>query len=631
MREQHDTVTNPSANEPFAAVLARYLSRRAVLRGGLAGLALWAGHPFWLDPQSAAGAADFLPVQHSTADQLQVPAGYRQQVLIRWGDPLRPDAPDFDPRAQTAWKQARQFGYNCDFIGFLPLPPGTSNASHGLLVVNHEYANSELMFPEWDGTLAGKSREMVAIELAAHGVSVVEVRREASGAWHYVRGSAYNRRLTGNSLMRLSGPAAGHPWLQTSEDASGRLVRGTLNNCAGGVTPWGTVLTCEENFHFYFHGSLEAVRDRAIRAVHERYGLRDRYGWGQYHARFDVAQEPHEMLRFGWVVELDPYDPHAIPVKRTALGRFKHEAATVVVAPGGQVVVYSGDDERFEYIYKFVSSGRYNPYSRAANLHLLDAGTLYVARFHDDGTGTWLPLVFGQGPLTPEHGFRSQAEVLINARRAADLLGATKMDRPEDVEASPVTGKVYAVLTNNTKRQPQQVDAANPRPANAYGHILEIAEAGEDPTATRFHWSLFIACGDPATPAHQAAYQGYPTVSWLANPDNLAFDEAGRLWVATDGQPRSIGANDAVYVIDTEGPYRGRCRMFLSGPRGCEVCGPAFTPDNTTFFVAIQHPGEGKGSHFAAPLSRWPDFRDDMPPRPSVVAITREDGGKVGG
>jgi hypothetical protein len=562
---------------------------------------------------------------------LLVPEGYVYNVIIRWGDPITASAKEFDPTSQTPDQQMRQFGYNCDFVGFLPLPPGSQNSTHGLLVVNNEYTNPELMFPNWDGKNETKTKEMVDIELAAHGVSIIEVQRDSSGQWTYVKDSKYNRRLTGESpMMTISGPAAGHPWLQTSYDSTGTQVRGTLNNCAGGVTPWGTVLSAEENFHQYFGGKVDEIKDETIKALHKRYGIRDEYGWAAHNERFDVTREPSEPLRYGWVVEIDPYDPQSVPIKRTALGRCKHEAATIVITPENRVVAYSGDDERFEYLYKFVSAGRYDPNNRAANMQLLDSGTLYVAKFNDDGTGEWLPLVFGQGPLTIENGFHSQAEVLINTRRAADLLGATKMDRPEDAEANPKTGKVYAIMTNNTRRKPEQVDKANPRPENRHGHIIEMTEAGGDHTATKFHWEIFIACGDPNDPAQQAFYQNQKGVSWFSCPDNLTFDDQGRAWIATDGQPSTIKKNDAVYVVETEGPQRGMAKMFLSGLPGGEVCGPEFTPDNQTFFVAIQHPGEGKDSTFEKPISRFPDYKDHMPPRPSVVAVYRQEGGKVG-
>jgi secreted PhoX family phosphatase len=623
------TASNPSQNETFESVLEAYMSRRTLLKGAIASLVLAYASP--LRPSSAgAGTSGFTPLKHSIEDKLLVPDGYEYNVVIRWGDPVLPEAPAFDPRVQQAAKQARQFGYNADFIGFLPLPAGSRNSDRGLLVVNQEYTNPELMFADWDGKDESKTREMVDIELAAHGLSVVEVQRDAKGGWSYVQNSPFNRRVTAETRLVISGPAVGHPWLKTSTDASGISVQGTLNNCAAGVTPWGTVLTAEENFQQYFSGAVETITDETVRGLHKRYGIRDEYGWGRHYDRFDVTKEPHEPLRFGWVVEIDPYDPTSVPVKRTALGRFRHEAAATVISNDGRAVVYTGDDERFEYLYKFVSAGRYDPTNRTANIGLLDAGTLYVAKFHDDGSGVWLPLIFGQGPLTSENGFNSQAEVLINARRAADLLGPTKMDRPEDVEANPKTGRVYAVMTNNARRTPEQVDKANPRPNNKHGHIIELVEAAGEHTATAFRWELFIACGDPNTPEDNAFYQGQKDVSWMSCPDNIAFDDAGRLWVATDGQPSSIKKNDAVYVVEVEGSQRGMSKMFLSGLPGGETCGPEFTPDNRTFFVAIQHPGEGKGSTFANPISRFPDYKPDMPPRPSVVAIYRIDGGKVG-
>jgi uncharacterized protein len=579
-----------------------------------------------------------MPLCHSTEDKLLTPPGYTYDVVIRWGDSVLVDTPAFDPSGQSAAKQARQCGYNADFVAFMPLPYGSRNADRGLLAINNEYTNPELMFADWQGELGHKTREMVDIELAAHGMTIVEVQRDARGSWHCVQNSPYNRRLTGESPMAIGGPAAGHPRLKTSYDPSGTLVRGTLKNCAGGITPWGTVLTAEENFHMHFGSATDSFPDAAVMAIHRRYGLRDRYGWGRYHDRFDISKEPHEPLRFGWIVEVDPYNPQSLPVKRTALGRFKHEGATIALTTGGQVVVYSGDDERFEYLYKFVSAGRYDPADRARNMRLLDAGRLYVAKFHEDGSGVWLPLVCGLGPLTSANGFTSQADVLINARRAADLLGATKMDRPEDIAVHPTTGKVYTVMTNNTQRSPEQVDKANPRARNDYGHIIELAEEAGDHAAATFHWGLFIVCGDPNNPDHQAFYQGHTDVSWFACPDNVAFDATGRLWVATDGQAACLQQNDAVYMVETAGLQRGRAKMFLSGPVGCEVAGLAFTPDHRTFFVSIQHPGQGprksKGkamsSSYADPLSRWPDYRPDMPPRPSVVAIYRQDGGIIG-
>lgn len=353
--------------------------------------------------------------------------------------------------------------------------------------------------------------------------------------------------------MALRGPAAGHSLVRTSADPAGLTVLGMLNNCAGGVTPWGTFLTGEENIWLYFDGKPEDLADEALRALHRRYGLgAARYGWGRHHGRFDLRREPHEPNRFGWVVEIDPYDPSSVPVKHTALGRMAHEGATVAIAKSGRPVVYMGDDARFEYLYKFVADGRYDAGDRTAAMRLLDSGTLYAARFRDDGTGEWLPLVFGSGPLTEAGGFRSQAEIVINARRAADLLGATKMDRPEDVEPSPVTGKVYAVMTGNERRTPAQLDRANPRAGVKYGHIIELIEDAGDHAATRFRWEMFILAGDPRKPEHRAAYQGRMDVSPFAMPDNLAFDDLGRMW-----SPPTAWTDPGAQRRPVGGRYRG--------------------------------------------------------------------------
>jgi secreted PhoX family phosphatase len=631
--EDDGRAVNPSDNPTFESVLAARLSRRALLRGAATGFALVAAGGLRRLPEAAAQTG-FAPIAATGEDRVVVPAGYRYSVLLRWGDPLFPGAPEFDPTAQTAAKQALQFGYDNDFIGFLPLPLGSGAATRGLLGVNHENARSELMWAGWDGKHESKTREMVEVEIAAHGFTVVEIARDASGEWRVVRDSPYNRRITGATPMALRGAAAGHPLLRTAADPAGTRALGTLNNCAGGVTPWGTFLTGEENIQNYFAAKVDEVPDAGLQALHKRYAIgsgRGRYmSWGRYHDRFDLRKEPHEPNRFGWVVEIDPYDPRSVPVKHTGLGRMAHEGATIIVARDGRPVAYMGDDARFEYLYKFVAAGRVDPANRAANMQVLDQGTLYAARLRDDGSGEWLALVHGQGPLTEANGFRSQAEVLVNTRRAADLVGATRMDRPEDVEPNPATGKVYAALTGNTNRKPEQVDKANPRPANKFGHILELTEDGGDHTATRFRWEVLILAGDPRNPEHKADYQGRTDVSPLATPDNFAFDRSGRMWVATDGLDDTLGPNDGVFVVDTDGPERGRSRQFLSGPSGAEICGPAFTPDDRTFFVAIQHPGLTDKATYEKPGSRFPDNRPDMPPRPSVLAISRHDGGPVG-
>jgi secreted PhoX family phosphatase len=326
--------------------------------------------------------------------------------------------------------------------------------------------------------------------MIAHGGSVLEIKREG-GKWQVVKDSPYARRITGETEIRISGPAAGKEQMQTSYDPSGTKVRGMLNNCASGITPWGTWLTCEENFNGYFWNKAAASADSDQRAL-SRYGAPGEwYAWGQYHDRFDIAKEPNEVNRFGWVVEIDPADPNSTPVKRTAMGRFKHEGAANIVNKDGRFVVYQGDNQRFDYGYKFVTEAGVNPDDKAANKDILDRGTLYVARFDADGTGEWLPLVHGESPrLTEKFGFKDQGDILIHTRLAADMLGATKMDRPEDVEVNAKTGKVYVMLTNNTKRKEDQVTAANPRPKNAFGHIIEITPNDGDHAAKTFKWEI---------------------------------------------------------------------------------------------------------------------------------------------
>ncbi len=633
--DDDDLPSNRSGNTPFAAVAEAHLSRRQVLAGLAGTAALGALASTVVSRKALANSANstltFAEIPHVYDETHQVAPGHTADVLIRWGDPVLADAPTFDPDNQTPEAQARQFGYNCDYIGYMPLPAGSSDGRHGLLCVNHEYTNKHLMFPGVDRKTA-LNRQQTDIEMAAHGHTVIEIAKDG-GKWKPVAGSRYNRRIHVGTAMKISGPAAGHDRLKTNADPTGRQVFGTLNNCAGGTTPWGTVMIAEENFHGYFGGDPKKTPEARN---YRRYGLRAKsgYSWSAHHDRFDVEKEPNEPNRFGWMVEFDPYDPASVPVKRTALGRFKHEGATATVNRDGRIVIYSGDDQRFDYIYKFVSTGRFDPNNRAANADLLDSGTLFSARFNADGTLDWLPLVWGTAPLTPANGFASQADVLIETRRAADLLGATPMDRPEDVEPNPVTGVVYVMLTNNTRRKADQVDAANPRTNNAHGHIVEMIPPGRgtdaDHAALRFRWDLPLMAGDPRNKKDGAKY--HPAVSaagWLSTPDNCAFDTKGRLWIATDGAPKS-GFADGVWATDCEGDGRMLTKHFFAAPRGAEFCGPCLTPDDRTFFGAIQHPADEKGSDYANPSTRWPDFKDGMPPRPSVVAITKDDGGEIG-
>ena len=635
---------NPTGNPTMGDIIAARFSRRSLLKGSLAVTAIAATvSPVALltaeNARAEAGSAfKFSEVEAGVDENHHVAEGYDADVLLRWGDPLFADAPEFDPANQTAAAQARQFGYNNDYVGYIPLE---GSAEHGLLVVNHEYTNPHLMFPGIVTIAEGKisqkplTKEQVDIEMAAHGGAIVEIRKEG-GKWQVVRDGALNRRITAMTEMELTGPAAGSDRLKTSADASGTKVVGTVNNCAGGVTPWGTYVMAEENFHGYFMGELPAGHAEA--ANYKRTGVPEgAYEWGAHYDRFDLSKEPNEPNRFGWIVEVDVMDPNSTPKKRTALGRFKHEGAESIVAKDGRVVFYLGDDERFDYVYKFVTAGTFNANDRAANMNLLDEGTLYVAKFAEDGTMQWLPLVHGEGPLTAENGFNSQADVVIETRRASDLLGATKMDRPEDVQPNPTNGKVYVMLTNNTRRE--EADAANPRAKNAFGHIIEMEEDG-DFTATTGKWEVLLKCGDPSVAEVGASFSTSTTANgWFGMPDNCAVDAAGRLWVSTDGNnPKDTGRTDGLWAVDTEGEARATSKLFFRVPVGAELCGPLFTPDDETAFVAIQHPADGgtdwepfgRPSYYEDLSTRWPDFKPDMPVRPAVVAITRQGGGKIG-
>jgi len=639
-------IDRPRARE-FDDVAAKRFGRRFLLGAGAAFAGNVALDSAEAAPRKGGSTLAFREVPQVLDETHHVASGYRADVLVRWGDAVEKAAPAFDPARLDGAAQAKQFGYNCDFVAFMPLPRGSRSSSHGLLCVNHEYTNTELMFAgfkEPNNGATGLTRAQADVDQAAHGLSVVEIRK-SGGRWRVVADSALSRRFTGGGTnFRLSGPVAGHARLETTADPSGTRVIGTLNNCAGGVTPWGTVLSGEENFNGYFIGDANKTPEAAN---HKRYGVSpwQNASWGRHFPRFDVEKEPNEPNRFGWIVEYDPYDPKSTPVKRTALGRFKHEGATCVVSADGRVAVYSGDDERFEYVYRFLTKGKYDPANRAKNRDLLDEGILSVARFDDDGTVVWLPLVFGQGPLTPANGFNSQAEILIEARRAGDLLGATPMDRPEDVEPNPLTGRVYVVMTYNDRRKAagdpdarQRAHGANPRAGNRTGHIVEMippVSRASRPMhdADRFRWEIFLQAGNPAEADSGTQYgPGVTADGWLAAPDNIAFDPRGRIWIATDGMPTQGKPSfaDGIWAADTAGPGRAVTKRFFATPRGAEMCGPAFTPDGRTLFVAVQHPGEERGSTYDTPSTRWPDFAPGVPPRPSVVAITEAGGGEIG-
>lgn len=618
-----------------ASPIRTLITRRLLLQSAGAVAAMAAVAP--VAAAKGGSAFDFKSIARDIIHDHRVADGYDAEVLVRWGDDVAKGAPAFDARTLTAAQQEKLFGFNCDFVGFFPLPKGSNASDHGLLFVNHEYAAHAEMLPP--GVNVPKaSAAQAALEQAAVGASVVEIKREA-GRWRVVEDSVYARRVTARTPMTLGGPVAGVERVKTKADATGRRVTGTFGNCAGGKTPWGTALTAEENFQSYFIGDVpeddretdnlrlaQAGVTRAEREAMERGVPSFRATWGRFEDRFDVSKEPREPNRFGWMVEIDPYNAASTPVKRTALGRFRHEAANVVVNRDGRVVVYLGEDRAWGFVFRFVSNGTFDAAAGNANGKLLDDGTLYAARF-DEKTVTWLPLVFGQGDLGVP-GFGSQADVLIDAHRAAQTVGATPMDRPEDIDASPVTGHVFVNLTRNNDRKPFHVDFANPRAENEDGHILELTPPDGDHAADMFEWSVLLLAGPVA---EGGVYGGAADAAELSGPDNLAFDPKGRLWIGTDNRrwaSPSKPVPNGLFACAVDGSQRAVTRFFYNVPAGAELCGPEFTPDGETLFVAVQHPCEDLDPK---PAKGWPDFKDGVPARPSVVVITRRGGGPIGG
>jgi secreted PhoX family phosphatase len=583
-------------------------------------------------------AIGFKPIPVDVQDRLVVPDGYVAVALAQWGEPvgIAGNMPDFKiDGSNTADEQAVQMGMHHDGLHFYAL----ENPKRGLLVMNHEYVDDGLLhvggMKDWTADKVKKSQH-------AHGISVIEVE-QMGDKWRMVRPSKFARRLTANSPFSIGGPAAGHAMMKTAADPAGRTVLGTINNCASGKTPWGTYLSGEENFAFYFGGVDKPD------AHQQRWGLRKEsvFGWEKHDVRFDAGKTPNEYNRFGWVVEVDPMDPTSTPVKRTALGRAAHEGAWVAVTKDNRAVVYSGEDARFEYIYKFVSRDTIKPAGNGlsqaqANKELLDHGTLYVARFDVDGTGVWLPLVHGQGPLIAANGFTDQGEVVIKARQASDALGATKMDRPEWLAINHATGEVYATLTNNSQRGEAgkpAVDAANPRANNVMGNIIRWKDKN-DFDGIQFTWNHFVLAGDPAQSRAEAKgnIKGDAKDVIFACPDGLAFAPNGVLWIQTDmhasqmykGELQNMGSNQMLAC----NPQTGEIRRFLTGPTNCEITGCTWAPDGRTMFINIQHPGENASdrSDPAQPtkFSNWPDFTPGGRPRSATVVIRKLDGGVIG-
>lgn len=619
--DEHDELINPRSEETgFDRVVENALSRRGFL-GGVMTFGLGSFLASTTLMSRAAHAADrfgFAQVAANSNDTITLPEGFTWKPVVQWGDPLWSDVPEFDEASRgTAASQSRAFGDNNDGMSIFTRDGRT------VMAINNEYTNRKII---WGNRPESKPADADDIEkgMMAHGVSIFEVARDEAGNWRVVKDSDLNRRITPRSEMDLTGPAVGHDLMKTEADPTGTRSLGTWNNCGNGETPWGTYLTCEENFNGYFSASDET---HAVSAELKRYGVSSGdwgYDWASVDDRFDVAKNPNEPNRAGYVVEIDPFDPASTPKKRTALGRFKHENAAVVIAPDGRVVVYMGDDERGEFLYRFVSAGTYS--AAGDNSDLLTEGDLFVAKFHEDQTGEWLA-------LTPETTGMSKAEICIHTRQAASNVGATTMDRPEWVAVNPTKAEAYVALTNNKHRgkKPNKggdetpASGPNPRVNNRYGQIARWIPDNEDHTETGFEWNLYALAGNPEV--HTDAYAGSENINagnMFNSPDGMAFDQNGMLWIQTDGKYNNEGnfagmGNNQMLCGDT---VTGEIRRFLVGPRECEVTGLCWSPDRRTMFVGIQHPGEKGNSNFPR--------GGDSVPRSGVFAIRRTDGGLIG-
>ncbi|CAM5284963.1 PhoX family protein [Thauera mechernichensis] len=649
----------------FNEVLAVRMSRRQLMKGSMAaatatlfGTTLTAcvsdsdNDTPAVETPAAPGFSEpklgFQAVAVTRADTTTVPAGYTATPFLPLGTPICGTYPEYKPDGtNTGAEQEQQMGMCHDGMHFFPIG---GSSTHGLLVMNHEYIVQPVLHANGATTVGGIRTvpDEVRKEIAAHGVAVVEIRSTAHGQWEIVRG-AYNRRITGATPMAIRGPVRGHEKVRTKYSPDGTRTRGTLNNCAHGYTPWNTYLTCEENWAGYFVNKTGRPRE------HSRYGVATssgRYRWetvaGDEYERFDVSVKAasasedyrNEVNGFGWVVEIDPFDPDSTPIKRTALGRFAHEGCVYApVVEGRPVVFYMGDDSQNEYIYKFVTRANYS--AATANGSMLDDGTLYVARFDADGSGRWLALDFNNADflaacLAKGVSFSDQGDVLLNTRLAAATVNATPMNRPEWGAVHPHTGEVYFTLTNNSSRT--VADAANPRAPNPYGHIVRWRETGNDAAALSFEWDIFVLSGTLTDSGKLGdATQPLGEDAIHASPDGLWIDPNGILWIQTDmsGSQQGSGPFGENQMLAAE-PATGEIRRFYVGPREQEVTGVITTPDGKTMFVNNQHPGDrSTPGNFT---SNWPDRPqpyttvDPSGPRPrcATVIITRNDGGVIG-
>lgn len=634
-----DIGSNQTQNPHIQDLIEQRISRRTVLGGSIAvaatgffGGSLLVSGEAQAHERCGKAALGFEEVPPSSEDTIVVPPGYTYEVLAPWGTPLLAGAAAFaEDASNSAADQAKQVGFNHDGMNYFPLPFFGNH--RGLLVVNHEYTDANMIYSAAEGgaiTNDEAGREKVAKALAGHGVSVIAIRKNADGHWDIERRDPRNRRITGTTPMAFSGPVrADHPMLKST--ITPRPL-GTLNNCSNGVTPWGTYLACEENWNGYF-GTDDATWAATRTPLEARYGVSAAgfgYNWHKAEPRFDLAVNRNELNHFGWVVEIDPFNPRSTPVKRTALGRIKHEGATCTESKG-RVVVYTGDDENGDYLYKFVGSAPWR-LLRAFGKSPLDHGTLYVAKFAADGTGEWLPLVHGVGALTATNGWTDQADVLIRTRMAADAVGATRLHRPEWVAVHPHTKEVFVTLTNGSGNSAPVNSGRDPNP---YGHIVRFKEGNTD---TVFSWDVFLLAGDAAYDAAVPADQPV-----FGSPDGLWVDNGGILWIQTDISNSSQNRADRGYdnignnAMLAACPQTREIRRFLTGPRGCEITGVTMTPDRRTMFVNVQHPGESTSywnNLYGAPTTANPSSVSSWPfggrPRPATVVIRKVDGGTIG-
>ena len=741
--EDCNTSANPSLNDVIDARLSRRNALRvgvgsagaAVLGGlGLAGCGgggdAVAATPATPTPEAAPSPTPiklgFSAVPKSLADVVSVPAGYTATVLYALGDPIQAGVAayandgtdtDFDKRAGDHHDGMEYFGLNAAGTA-----PDVAGSERGLLALNHEAtSNSGLAstYVHADGgtdTLPRPDAE-VAKEIPLHGLSVIEVRK-SNGRFAYVQDSAYNRRVTPLTPVRLNGPVRGNALVATKFSADGTQARGTLNNCGTGRTPWGTFLTGEENWAGYFtrsstddtaRGGAAANSVVSLKRYGRNAGAASRHGWesaGTTEAeRWNLSvigasatdDFRNELNTFGYIVEMDPYEKTQALRKRTALGRFAHESAAFgKPAAGRPLAVYMGDDSRGEYVYKFVSNAAWsaadaNPANRiTTGDKYLDEGRLYVARFNADGSGDWIELSIANADIAgyASYDFADQADVLVNARLAADAVGATKMDRPEWCAVHPVTGEVYYTLTNNSNRKVEPsgssqmaVDAANPRsytdvkggiassPGNINGHILRMKELGDDSAAARFTWDVYLFGAEAGADLAKVNLSALTADQDFSSPDGLWFSpKTGLCFIQTDdgaytdvsncmmlvGIPGSVGDGAVTPLTYTKAdsstvtisarvgakPTTDTLRRFLVGPVDCEITGITETPDGRAIFVNIQHPGEtitkaniGDPSKY---LSHWPGNAGygaggaSARPRSATIVITRDDGGLVG-